>query len=252
MESMTTFQLISRRSMIVALLFAVTGSSMASGQPSSAPYQLPANVQQAFNTARSTSTFGTPRFKRISYSFVNEILGAGFPKQANPTQTHIEILAHGELLEYRDAAKPPPQLDFFAVLGGMVRVKEPKYISRFVSSKCTEHEILSLQTNLPKVLDVGTQLEVTYELLPLPASECPAPRPIQVRCEATRAIEAKTLHPAIPGRGIYLVCKANNRIADGLALYKIYLEDLGLVLNLVESEYSEGRKRQITKFEIEW
>jgi hypothetical protein len=180
------------------------------------------------------------------------ILAAGFPKQANPTQTQIEILAHGELLEYRDASKLPPQLDFFAVLGGMVRVREPKYISRFVSSKCTEHEISALHADLPKVLETGTQLEVTSELVPLPPGECPATRPIKVRCEATRVIEAKALHPAIPGRGIYLICKANNRIADGMTLYKIYLEDLGLALNLVESEYREGRKRQITKFEIEW
>jgi hypothetical protein len=248
---MTTYQLTSRRRLVATLFFAVTGTSMASAQPSSTPYQLPANVQQTFDAARATSTFGIPRFKRISYSFVNEVLAPGFPKQANPTQTHIEILAHGELLEYRDASKSPPQLDFFALLGGMVRVKEPQYISRFVSSKCTEHEISALQANLPKVLEIGTQLEVMFELLPLPAGECPAARPIQVRCEATRAIEAKALHPAIPGRGIYLLCKANNRIADGVALYKIYLEDLGIALNLVESEYSEGRKRQITKFEIE-
>jgi hypothetical protein len=238
--------------MLATLLFALTGASVASDQLPSAPYQLPANIQQALDAARNSSTFGIPRFKRISYSFVNEILAAGFPKQANPTQTQIEILAHGELLEYRDASKLPPQLDFFAVLGGMVRVKEPKYISRFVSSKCTEHEISALHADLPKVLETGTQLEVTSELVPLPPGECPATRPIKVRCEATRVIEAKALHPAIPGRGIYLICKANNRIADGMTLYKIYLEDLGLALNLVESEYREGRKRQITKFEIEW
>lgn len=225
---------------------------MASDQPSIVPYQLPTHVQQAFDAARATSTFGKPRFKRISYSFVNEILAPGFPKQTNPTQTQIQIIAHDELLEYRDASKSPSQLDFFAVFGGMVRVKEPKYISRFVSSKCTEHEISALQANFPKMLEVGTQLEVTSELLPLPADECPVARPIQISCNATRAIEAKSLHPVIPGRGIYLVCKANNRIADGMTLYKIYLEDLGIALNLVESEYNEGRKRQITKFEIDW
>jgi hypothetical protein len=235
----------------IELLFAASVCAGPVSDANTEPSQMPQSVQRSFDVARKSSTFAIPRFKRISYSYSNEVLIPGVPKQPKPTQTRVEIIASGELLEVKDASSSPSKLEYTAMLGGLIRVKEPASVSRFFPSKCTESEISNLQIKIPPELQIGSRLELHYELTPLPTSECAPTKPIHEQCEATKEFEATTLFRTLTGRAIYLVCNVSNRLVEGRILYRIYLEDLGLILNSLDISYQTGQHIHYTSFDVE-
>jgi hypothetical protein len=208
------------------------------------PFQLPDNVQNALSAARMSSTVGSSHFKRLAYSYANEVPGRA-SGQMKPSK--IEVQAVGELLEFKGA----PGGDYTAIAGGLVRVREPRLVSKFVSSECTETEISRLKITLPEKLNVGSSLETSYDLTSLPKSECAAPKQINERCEATKEFSAKELFPALAGRAIYLVCAVSNRLVSDRTTYKIYIEDLGIFLNSMEIECQTEKHRRYLSFDIE-
>lgn len=232
---------------LLAVLYTFSSiSAWANGQTEKTQplFQLPDKVQNELNAARTSSTVGSSHFKRLAYSYANEVPGRS-SGQMKPSK--IEVLAVGELLEFKGV----PGGDYTAIAGGLVRVQEPRLISKFVSSECTETEISRLKITLPEKLNVGSSLNTSYDLTSLPKSECAAPRQINERCEATKEFSAKELFPTLPGRAIYLVCTVSNRLVNDRATYKIYIEDLGIFLNSMEIEYQTGKHRRYLSFDIE-
>lgn len=207
---------------------------------------LPDAVQASFDSARLKSTFAIPRFKRLSYSYKNELMIPGTPKQKNPTQSRHDISAQGELLSDTFTPMPNFEMKSTSIFGGLVRVAEPAE-----GRPCSGSFISKLQVEIPPVLQVGSKIRMQYALTPNPGTECTPTRPIDEQCEATSQIDAKTMYATLTGRAIKLQCWTSNRLNPGTTTYKVYLEDLGLVMSSTEREHRGQMMRTFTSFIVE-
>lgn len=203
-------------------------------------------VQAAFDAARRNATFGVPRFKRLSYSFKNEIMIPGYPKQKNPKLATTEIFTQGDQLVTTFTPMANFSVKTTTIFGGLVIVSEPAN-----DKKCSGSAISQLQAELPPVLEVGSKLRVQYVLSPISTEQCEPTSPIDEQCEATSQMKAKTMHAALTGRAIKLQCWTSNRMTEGRLTYKVYLEDLGIVMSSTELEHQGKIMRTFTSFVIE-
>jgi len=216
-------------------------------QPKQQIDEMPDSVRKAFDSARRSSTFAIPRFKRLSYRYKNEVMIPGYPKQKNPTQSSTEVIVEGEVLNETFTPMPNFEVKRSAIFGGLVTIGEP---SR--GKPCSGSAISQLQVDLPPVLEVGSKLRVQYVLAPTPLDAgCQPTAKIVERCDATSEIRAKTMHAAMTGRAIRLECWTVNRISQGMPTYLVYLEDLGLLMTSTENEHRGRIMRNFTEFVVE-
>lgn len=227
----------------------VSAQVESSGTPQTGSFKsvtLPDAVQASFDSARLKSTFAIPRFKRLSYSYKNELMIPGTSKQQNPTLSRHDVSAEGELLSETFTPMPNFEIKSTSIFGGLVRVAEPDE-----GRPCSGSIISKLRVEIPAVLQVGSKIRVQYALTPSPGTECTPTRPIDEQCEATGQIEAKTMYATLTGRAIKLQCWTANRLNPGSTTYKVYLEDLGLVMSSTETEHRGQMMRTFTSFIVQ-
>lgn len=229
----------------VPIFLVFSASAMCAGYPIFDDIGGPEVPQQELAEARVPSVFGYPKFKSVTYVYVE----AGTANPQKEAQFKDEIFADDGLMRIR-LEFPPIGIDRLAGFGGMVVFKSRglgPYSDGRVSIAENMHVVLP---SLP--LQVGARTEISYDSPVLPKTLMKSPSHFYEACEATRVLEAKEIFRSLTGRAVEMVCKGRvPTTGKDYVTYKVYLDDLGLVVPATKAIAPSVSVTRFVSFDVE-